>query len=189
MSAGIRILRQDLWETLITFIISQQNHIPRIKKCVETLCERYGEKYVSRERVSYFAFPSAQRLAQCSEQELFQAGLGYRARYIQKTAQAVASGEIDLQEISRMPYEEAKKTLLQCSGVGKKVADCICLYALHHMDAFPIDTHIQQMLTTHYPGGFPFERYKGYSGVLQQYGFFYELHQKEQKSGKSKGNK
>lgn len=178
MAAGIRILKQDLWETLITFIISQQNNIPRIKKCVNTLCDRYGKEHHCRGGMCYRAFPTADRLARCSEQELREAGLGYRARYIQKTAQAVASGEINLEEIQNMPYEKAKETLLCCSGVGIKVAECICLYALHHIDAFPVDTHIQDMLTQHYPEGFPFDRYAGFAGILQQYGFFYELHGK-----------
>lgn len=179
LASGMRILRQDLWEMLITFIISQQNNIPRIKKCVEKLCERYGGQVTCEDGATFYGFPTASRLAQCSQEELRALGLGYRAKYIQKTAQMVANGEVDLVRMAELPYEEAKKELLKFCGVGIKVAECVCLYALHHVDAFPIDTHIQDMLNENYPDGFPFERYKGYAGILQQYGFYYELHGKK----------
>ena len=87
----------------------------------------------------------------------------------------VAEGDISLEEIEKMQYKEAKEELLKLYGVGKKVADCICLFALHDLEAFPIDTHINQALDAHYPEGFPFELYEGFEGVIQQYIFFYEL--------------
>lgn len=85
------------------------------------------------------------------------------------------SGEVDLEAIRHMDYARAKAELLRLIGVGIKVAECICLFALHHIDAFPVDTHIRQMLDTHYPKGFPLKRYKGFAGVMQQYAFYYEL--------------
>ena len=179
IGGGIRILRQDLWEMIITFIISQQNHIPRIKRCVETICSRYGEQKTSCDGTTYYAFPTAEALALATEEDLRACGLGYRARYIHETACMVQDGKIDLQRLPKLSYEKAKVELLKLCGVGIKVAECICLFALHHIDAFPIDTHIKDMLEENYPEGFPFERYEGFAGVLQQYGFYYELHGKK----------
>ena len=84
-----------------------------------------------------------------------------------------------MEAIKQMPYKEAKAELMKLYGIGEKVADCICLFALHHIDAFPVDTHIRQMLDTHYPKGFPLKRYKGFAGVMQQYAFYYELSLKD----------
>lgn len=182
--SGIRILRQDVWEMLISFIISQQNNIRRIRKCIETICERYGESVTWEDvdnadsivrTVSYRAFPDAQALAHVSEEELKACNLGYRSRYIVETANSILSGEVDLEAVKKMGYRQAKAELLKLSGVGEKVADCICLFGLHHMDAFPVDTHIRKALEAHYPSGFPFEKYGGYSGVMQQYIFYYDL--------------
>lgn len=174
-ASGVRILRQDLFEMIITFIISQQNNIPRIKKCVERLCETYGKKCKDGDDV-YYAFPTAKKLATLSEEDLLSLGLGYRAKYIVKVASDVANKSFDLKALSKMDYENAKRALLSLYGVGVKVANCICLFALHHVEAFPIDTHIKQILNANYPGGFPFEKYDGYAGILQQYMFYYDLH-------------
>ena len=172
---GLRILRQELWETIVCFIISQQNNIARITKCVENLCLLFGETCYNKSKQVYNAFPSAERLAACTADELAPIRLGYRAKYIVAAARQVASGEIDLDAVRRMDYAHAKAELMRLSGVGVKVAECICLFALHHIDAFPIDTHIRQMLDAHYPKGFPLRRYKGFAGVMQQYAFYYEL--------------
>lgn len=181
---GIRILRQDVWEMLISFIISQQNNIRRIRKCVETICERYGERVTLEDvnnddsigkTITYCTFPDVQVLAQVSEDELRACNLGYRSRYIVETSNSILSGEVDLEAVKKMDYRQAKAELLKLSGVGEKVADCICLFGLHHMDAFPVDTHIRRVVEAHYPEGFPFGRYDGYSGVMQQYIFYYDL--------------
>ena len=174
-AGGLRILRQELWETIVCFIISQQNNIARITKCVENLCLLFGETCYNKSKQVYNAFPSAERLAACTADELAPIRLGYRAKYIVAAARQVASGEIDLDAVRRMDYAHAKAELMRLSGVGVKVAECICLFALHHIDAFPIDTHIRQMLDAHYPKGFPLRRYKGFAGVMQQYAFYYEL--------------
>lgn len=174
--SGIRILRQDLWEMIITFLISQQNHITRIRGCIERLCARYGDKKISREGVEYYSFPGPEALALATEEELRELGMGYRARYLVETARSITEGEVSLEKIFQMKYySRAKKELMKLSGVGEKVADCICLFALHHMDAFPVDTHIRQVLELHYKRGFPNRRYHGMRGIMQQYIFYYEL--------------
>lgn len=179
--SGIRILRQDVWEMLISFIISQQNHIKRIRKCIEMLCQRYGERVtlenagLAGSNAVYYTFPTVQALAQASEEELRACNLGYRSRYIVGTASSVLNGEVNLDALKSMEYSQAKAELLKLSGVGGKVADCICLFGLHHMDAFPVDTHIRKAVDAHYPAGFPFEKYRGYAGVMQQYIFYYDL--------------
>ena len=174
--SGIRILRQDLFETIISFIITQQNNIPRIRGIIERLCMKYG-RYIPEEknRPAYFAFPEAGALAEAGIQDLEEIGLGYRAKYIRKSAQQIEGGEIVLDEIASLGYDEAKKRLLGLYGVGTKVAECICLFARHDADAFPVDVHIRRMLAEHYPDGFPFSRYRGYAGILQQYIFYREL--------------
>ena len=181
---GIRILKQDLWEMLITFIISQNNNIPRIKSSVRKLCEYAGEKksiYTgsigenSPEILEYHAFPTPEAIASIPVETLHSFGLGYRDEYLHLTSKKVAAGEFNLEILKDMPYEEATKTLMTLKGVGKKVADCVCLFGLHHIEAFPIDTHIKQILSEHYPDGFPFQKYEGYAGILQQYMFFAHL--------------
>ena len=173
--SGIRILRQDLWEMIVSFLISQQNNIVRIRRCIENLCESYGEKLVNSQGESYYAFPTPESLSGLKEDALMACNLGYRSKYVVRTAKSIVSGECDLEKIRQLPYREAKEELLKLFGVGEKVADCICLFALHNLEAFPVDTHIKQALQKHYKRGFPKRRYKGCEGVLQQYIFYYEL--------------
>lgn len=173
---GIRILRQELWETLITFIISQQNNIPRIKKCVESLCTQFGERKENFRGESYCTFPAPSVLGRLQDDALCGCNLGYRSKYILKTARMVEEGAVDLSAIQNLKYEEAKEELMKFYGVGVKVAECVCLFALHHIDAFPVDTHIRKVVLTHYPYGFPLNRYRGFAGVLQQYAFYYDVH-------------
>ena len=168
--SGIRILRQDLWEMIVTFLISQQNNIPRIRRCIENICTAYGE-----DRGGWHAFPRPEALAGLPEDALMACNLGYRSRYVVRSARQVAGGEADLEQIKRLSYPQARQELQKLYGVGTKVADCICLFALHHLDAFPVDTHIRQVFEKQYPAGFPFDRYAGFAGVLQQYIFYYDL--------------
>ncbi len=179
LGSGIRILNQDLWEMIVSFLISQQNNIFRIRKCIDRISRRYGEEKRAADGTVYHAFPTAEALSQATEEELRDCNLGYRAKYVRDTALRVASGEVDLAVIRKMTYPEAREELLKLYGVGVKVADCICLMALHELSAFPVDTHIRQALEKHYPGGFPAKRYGGMEGVLQQYIFYYELIHKE----------
>ena len=161
---GMRILRQDVWEMIVTFILSQNSNIPRIRKCMAALCAQHAG-----------GLPVPAELAACSEEALRALGLGYRARYL-RAAGAFFAQPGALSALRAMPYGQAHGTLTGCTGIGPKVADCICLFGLHHTDAFPVDTHIRQILTAHYPDGFPLERYAGCAGILQQYMFYYDLH-------------
>lgn len=172
---GIRILKQDLWEMIISFIISQQNNIKRIRKCIRLLCEKYGEQKISANGVAYFDFPVPESLASAKIEDLYACNLGYRSRYIYETANSILHGDIDLNDLWQMDYRTAKEELLKLCGVGTKVADCICLFALHKTNAFPKDTHINKVLAAKYPDGFPFEKYGANSGILQQYIFYYDL--------------
>lgn len=185
--SGIRILRQDLWEMMVSFLISQQNNIVRIRRCIQNICEAYGEKKTNGEGEIYYAFPAPEALAGLNEDALKECNLGYRSKYVVRTAESIASGKTDLEYIRSLSYEKAKKELLQLFGVGEKVADCICLFALHHLQAFPVDTHINQALERHYKKGFPESRYRGCQGVIQQYIFYYELN-KDKCRDKVSGN-
>ena len=140
------------------------------------LCFPFGETCYNKSEQVYNSIPTAERLAACTPEDLTPVRLGYRAKYICAAARQVASGEVDLEAVRHMDYAHAKAALLRLTGVGIKVAECICLFALHHIDAFPVDTHIRQMLDAHYPKGFPLKRYKGFAGVMQQYAFYYEYH-------------
>lgn len=175
MGKGIRILQQDLWEMIISFLISQQNNITRVKRCIENISRKFGERKVSSTGVEYYAFPMPQALAAATEEQLLECNLGYRAKYVLDTARKVTFGDISLDSLYDMTYKAVRKELLNLYGVGEKVADCICLFGLHQLDAFPVDTHIRQALDAHYKRGFPNRRYKGYRGVMQQYIFYYEL--------------
>lgn len=177
--SGIRILKQDIWEMIISFIISQQNNIKRIKKSIALLCEKFGEEKYSTNAKKYFAFPTIKALANTSLEELNECNLGYRSRYILNTANSILKKEIDLESLKQMNYMDSKKELMKLYGVGEKVADCVCLFALHHLEAFPVDTHIKKVLEKYYPKGFPFEKFAKYSGVIQQYIFYYDLKNKE----------
>jgi len=172
---GIRILQQDLWEMIISFIISQQNNIKRIKKCINVLCEKYGEQKKTEAGIIYYDFPTPQALANAAIDDLYACKLGYRSRYIYNTANSVWQGEFPLENLPAMEYAVARSELLKLCGVGEKVADCICLFALHKTEAFPKDIHINKVLAAQYPNGFPFKRYDYYSGILQQYIFYYDL--------------
>ena len=171
---GIRILRQDLWEMIISFMVSQNNNIPRIKNSIAKLCALTKDG----------SFPSAEVLSKVSVEELHSYGLGYRDEYLHRMAVKTAKGEFIPESLTGFPYEEAKKLLMAEHGIGKKVADCICVFGLHQLDAFPIDTHVKQILAAHYVDGFPFERYKGYAAVMQQYMFYYDLNKSKKLSEK-----
>ena len=139
--SGIRILHQDLWEMILTFVISQQNNIRRIRGIIRTLSERYGRECGSAEGKIYFSFPTPEELAGVSEEEFRACGLGYRSRYFVSIVHSVREKEVDLEVVKRMAYPEARKELMKLCGVGGKVADCICLFALHHLEAFRGYTH------------------------------------------------
>lgn len=171
---GLRILRQELFEILITFIISQRKSIPAIKRCVEELCLRFGErKQDSATGMVYYTFPLPESLAFASTEALRETGLGYRDEYVRQTSLAVVKGEIHLNSLPAADYEEAVKELMKLSGVGIKVANCVALYGLHLIDAFPVDVWIDRILKSIYDNRFDAGKYKGYAGIIQQYMFYY----------------
>lgn len=146
---GMRILNQELWETLASFILSQNNNVPRIRGIIHRLSERFGEK-LTLERYVDYSFPTASALAAAEIDELLACGTGYRAGYLKGAAQAVVSGELSLPELKRLSYSEAKRVLMQRKGIGEKVADCICLFSLGHLEALPIDVWIKRIFETLY---------------------------------------
>ena len=171
--AGIRILRQDRWEALCSFIISQCNNIPRIKGIVERLCALYGEP-LDFEGRQYYTFPPASRLAALTAEELAPIRAGYRADYIIRAARDVDSGEIDLEELSAMDLDGARRALMAMRGVGKKVADCVILFGLRIPTAFPMDTWMKKAVAEHYGKDFDPGIFGEYAGLAQQYMFYYQ---------------
>ncbi len=166
-AGGIRILKQEPWETLCSFIISQNNNIPRIKGIIARLCENFGEK-----TDKGFLFPSAEVISKLTVEDLAPLRSGFRAKYILDAARKVANGEIVLSDIYTMPIDEARKSLMTINGVGPKVAECALLFGFYRLEAFPVDTWIKKVLAEYYPDGFP-EYAKTYGGVAQQYLFHY----------------
>ncbi len=162
---GIRILRQDVWEMIITFLISQNNNIPRIKNSVAALCMAAD--------VGHFPKPGELDRQLLYDRSL---GLGYRSEYIDAMYMYAYEHPDFIRKLTEMDYQEAFDFLKSFKGIGSKVANCICLFGLHQVDAFPVDTHIRRILEENYPDGFDFERYAGVAGIVQQYMFYYDLH-------------
>ena len=139
-AGGIRILKQEPFEALCSFIISQNNNIPRIKGIIERLCLHFGEPFLYHNETRY-AFPAPKKLASCTPEDLAPLRAGFRAKYLIDAAKRIASGEIDLEAVRKMPLPDAKAKLQTISGVGPKVADCALLYGLHRTECFPMDVH------------------------------------------------
>lgn len=176
---GIRILKQDLWEIMVSFLISQNNNITRIRKSIRLLCERYGQKMETKcsGGDTFYTFPRPEDLTKVSERDYEEIGLGYRAKYMRELVKhfsCVCFGAFETR-LRQMKEDEAMNELLSIYGIGKKVANCICLFGLYHINAFPVDTHIQKILEEHYKEGFPYKEYNGYLGMMQQYLFYYDL--------------
>ena len=217
---GIRILRQDPWEMLISFIISQNKNIPAIKKSIELLCEAagryredacdFGGDACDASGGGYHLFPSPEEILALSDETLAACRFGYRCRYVKAAAADVAEGRLDLSSLQSEsgPYEKAGSEVAGCEtvshetgsseaagcetasngagdyettisaltnvlGVGIKVANCISLFGLHQIDAFPVDVWIRRILENEYPEGYPKEKYSPYNGIYQQYMFYY----------------
>ena len=173
---GIRILRQDPWETLVSFIISQNRNIPAIRRSVELLAESCGEKRTDQRGRIYHAFPGPESVMLLSGEALTDCRLGYRCRYVRSAAQAVAEGRIRLERLYQEDEENTIAALTGLFGVGVKVASCVSLFGLHHMDSFPVEVWIKRILAQEYPDGYPYEWYAPYNGVCQQYMFAYYRH-------------
>lgn len=158
-AGGIRILRQDAWEALSSFIISQNNNIPRIKGIIGRLCQHYG------------SYPTAEQLSGETAESLSFLRAGFRAKYIVDAVARVRGG-LDLDEVSLLPTDDARAHLMQIKGVGPKVADCAMLFGMYKLDAFPKDVWVKRVLAEWYPGGLP-ECVRGAEGIAQQYLFHY----------------
>lgn len=169
---GIRMLRQDPWEMLVSFIISQRKNIPAIKFCIEAICARYGAPIKSAGN-TLFSFPSPQTLAALEEPDFLACSLGYRAKYVLSAARQIASGALDLCAIALLDDESLFSALLNLSGVGEKVANCVMLFGYHRLSRFPRDVWINRIEAQEYGGAFPQERYPDTAGALQQYIFYY----------------
>ncbi|MGL5440459.1 MAG: DNA-3-methyladenine glycosylase family protein [Filifactoraceae bacterium] len=180
---GLRVLKQDPFEMIITFIISANNQIPRIKKSVNLIAELMGDKVGEFNGKIYYSFPTAEKLSKITKEQLELLRIGYRDEYILKTAKDIAESRIDLESIYDMETMEAQKYLCQLMGVGPKVADCILLFGYGKTDAFPVDTWVKKVMNEYY---FSEEmtnpkkiRLKGLeifgedAGLAQQYLFYY----------------
>lgn len=164
---GIRILYQEPWEALCSFIISQNNNIPRIKGIVSRLCEGFGERCGSG-----YSFPSAETIAVLTEDDLAPLRSGFRAKYILDAARKVAEGSVDLDKMHTAPLDECRSELMKIKGVGVKVAECTLLYGLHRLEAFPVDVWMKKALAGTF-NGLSIESLGKYAGVAQQYIFHY----------------
>ena len=178
---GMRILNQAVWECLASFILSQNNNVPRIKGIIRTISAQFGEKITLDDSVDY-AFPTPQALATAGVEALYDCRLGYRAPYLWTVSSAVAAGEFDPEALKSMPYAEAKRELMRFKGIGEKVADCICLFSLGHVQALPIDVWVKRIIEQLYLKRqasireirqFAEDYFGEYLGYAQQYLFHY----------------
>ena len=149
---GLRILRQEPWECLVAYICSANSNIKRIHQVMENISEALGYP-IDLQGVRRYAFPGPAKLAAAGEAELRRLGLGFRAPYVDRAAQEVAGGELDLNALTHLPYASAKARLLECYGIGSKIADCIAVFSLEKLEAFPIDVWVRRALGEWYfPG-------------------------------------
>ncbi|MCR4655589.1 MAG: DNA-3-methyladenine glycosylase 2 family protein [Lachnospiraceae bacterium] len=189
---GIRILRQDPWEMLITFIISQRKNIPAISGSVEMIAERFGKKvkpdvcpaaggeqaeeepfFPDKEEGQLYLFPTPSELSRATEDDLRLCKLGYRAPYVLDAIRRVNNGELDLCKLNSCNDTELFETLKSVQGVGDKVSNCVCLYAYGRTSSVPIDTWIARIIELEYNGKNPFDKYEDAGGIMQQWAFFY----------------
>lgn len=177
---GIRILRQEPWEALCSFVISQNNNIGRIRKIIETLCRTYGRALPDGDH----AFPTPAELSAASEDDLRALGFGYRADYVIQLSRSAADGSLDLQAIAKMPTPQATESLCKVRGVGVKVASCALLFGFGKDDAFPVDVWVKRILGKYYPEyGGKAPDFGRYAGLCQQYLFYYERWVGENRGG------
>ena len=169
---GIRVLRQDPWEMLVTFIISQRKSIPAITTSVTKICEKFGKK-VKTEREELYIFPDAPKLSRATDDELRSCSLGYRAPYVADAARWVDSGMLDLDELDELDDETLFEALKQVRGVGDKVANCVCLFAYARLGRVPVDVWISRAIED-CGGVSPFELFGDDAGIIQQYVFYFE---------------
>ena len=179
---GIRILRQDPWETLITFIISQRKSIPAIKASVELLAAGFGE-IINTPYETLYTFPSVSQLEKADNQDLIDCKLGYRVSYVKDAIAKVLRGCLDLPGLSGLPDMDVFNALKTVRGVGDKVASCVCLFSYGRTGVAPVDTWIHKIIACEYSGVDPFPAYGEVAGIMQQYAFYDALSHKERFSG------
>lgn len=171
---GIRILLQDPWEMVISFLISQNRNIPMIRYSIEALCDAAGECRTDTRGHMYRTFPTADALSRLSEETLKgPCRLGYRWRYIKAVSRQAAEGSVDFAGMADQTDEALHRALLGILGIGEKVASCILLFGYHRLDTFPVDVWMKRVLRNEYPGGYDRELHRPYNGVYQQYMFAY----------------
>lgn len=176
---GIRLLRQEPWEALCSFIISQNNNIPRIRSAVDALCKRAGEPFTYLGE-TYYRFPTPRAVLDIGEEGLRQLKVGFRAPYIIGAARAVEEGIIDLEHIRRdCSYEQGVEELCRLKGVGPKVASCVLLFSLDKTDAFPVDVWVKRIIDKYFDGHIDIPSLGRYAGIAQQYLFYYERYQNQ----------
>lgn len=185
--SGIRILRQDLWECIISFIISANNNIPRIKKIIERISKEYGKK-IEFEGNTYYEFPTPEELSHASIEDLRALGTGFRDKRIFNTTKMILEKQVDLEELAKMKNtQDMRNELLKLDGVGPKVADCILLFALNRLDVFPIDVWVRRVMNDLYIHNedeekvnklqlqkLAEEKFGSLSGIAQQYLFYWK---------------
>lgn len=178
---GIHLLCQDEWETLLSFIISANNNIPRIKKIIQSFCELFGEQ-IDYDGKVYYSFPTPERLQGITIKDLSEIKSGYRSNYIVDAVMQITSGTVDLYHLKNLETEQARKELLKIKGVGPKVADCILLFAMGKYDCYPMDVWIKKVTESYYfqREATPKEiqelaktRWGDLAGFAQQYLFYY----------------
>ena len=173
-ASGIRILHQDEWEAVASFIISQNNNIPRIKKIIENMSRGLGKSFLGFDGKTHYAFPTAEEILAAGEEGLAPFKMGFRARYLIDAAKKHLSGEVDFSLVEKANAEDAQKALMSICGVGPKVASCALLFGFHKLEFFPIDVWIKRVLAKYYPDGIDVSALGAYAGVAQQYLFYYE---------------
>jgi N-glycosylase/DNA lyase len=153
---GLRIIRQDPWECLISYICATCKNIPAIRNMLLSLSSRFGEK-TTLDGMDFFTFPIPEKLAGATEKDLWLCGLGYRARYVLETSKLIFEKNFELENLRQLPYEQAKKKLCAFAGVGHKVADCVLLFSLGKLEAFPVDRWIERVILNYYAQQLPSE--------------------------------
>ena len=185
--SGIRILNQDLWETIISFIISANNNIPRIKGIIERISKKYGNK-IEWNGIVYYTFPTPEALSKASVEDLRALGLGFRDKRVYDTTRIILNNEISLEElINEKDTYVLREKLLTLPGVGPKVADCIMLFGLKRFEVFPIDVWVRRVMNDLYIKNedetkvnkkeiekLAVEKYKNLAGLAQQYLFYWK---------------
>lgn len=185
--SGIRILNQDIWEMIISFIISGNNNIPRIKSSINKISEKYGNLIKEINGKKIYSFPTPKQLSFASIDDLRECGVGYRDKYIFKTTQMIVNNEINLESIKDLNIDDLRNELMKLLGVGNKVADCIMLFSCNKLNAFPVDTWVKKILKEYYEidyksnkkiNEFANNYFGEFAGIAQQYLFNYMRNKK-----------